>query len=276
MIAATLALCALIGADEVRQDAGQQSRMIEMWKTKHSEFAPCYDAKSRQWFFSVEIDGATTMYHAVDTESLPTQVSVQTASNTYGLGFLTVSAGGDAYAVAYAMGTRQSHATIVNVSISEKQIIVTENVLPALDEVFSTSPSISPDGTTMVFVSDRPGGLGGTDLWYMEKQLDGSWGAPQHCGEALNSPRDEMTPHFVSSDTLLLSSNGFGGQGGMDVFQSVYKDGRWQDPIPVDAVNTSNDETDAVIAPSGECVFARNSVASPSMFHLYRIALTDQ
>lgn len=276
MLLAVMTMLVLVSADTTSQESGPQARIIGAWKTIHSEFAPCYDAINSQWIFSIDVNGETSMFRAADFGSAPEPLAVTASSHSYGLGYLTVSANGEAYAVTYIMGKRQTYTTIVRVTTEKKQITVGETIASAYAEAFTTSPTISPDGSTIILVSDRPGGVGGTDLWYIEKQPDGSWGTPQHCGEALNSPHDEVTPHFVSSDTLLFSSNGFGGLGGMDVFQSVFKDGKWQDPIPLDAVNTSNDETDAIITPEGECMFARNDVTKPKAFHLYRVALTSQ
>lgn len=78
-------------------------------------------------------------------------------------------------------------------------------------------PYITPDGSRIYFVSDRPGGKGGTDIWYCDMAGD-DWGEPKNLGSKINTPGNEMYP-FVSGDsTLYFSSNGHAGLGGYDLF----------------------------------------------------------
>ncbi|MFT3884135.1 MAG: OmpA family protein [Flavobacteriales bacterium] len=80
-------------------------------------------------------------------------------------------------------------------------------------------PSVAPGGRRLYFVSDRPGGLGGTDIWYCEA-LGRQWGAPVNLGAPVNTAGNEMYP-FISSDSVLyFTSNGHPGLGGYDLFSS--------------------------------------------------------
>lgn len=99
-------------------------------------------------------------------------------------------------------------------------------------EAFTTTqPSIGWDeeigGETLYFVSDRPGGEGGLDIWKSEI-IDGRHQAPVNLGRPINTPYDEATPFFHPfSQRLFFSSDGHPGYGGYDVF-SVRKDQeRW-------------------------------------------------
>jgi outer membrane protein OmpA-like peptidoglycan-associated protein len=78
-------------------------------------------------------------------------------------------------------------------------------------------PSISPDGRKLFFVSDRPGGQGGTDIWYCDN-LGGQWGAPVNLGPLVNSAGNEMFPYLHRDSTLYFTSNGHPGLGGSDIF----------------------------------------------------------
>lgn len=88
----------------------------------------------------------------------------------------------------------------------------------------------SADGNILYFVSDMPGGQGGTDIWYSERQADGSWGAPVNAGETVNSAGDELFPNIGPEGTLYYSSDGFAGMGGLDVFETTGSRAQWTSP----------------------------------------------
>ncbi|MEX1132713.1 MAG: carboxypeptidase regulatory-like domain-containing protein [Flavobacteriales bacterium] len=88
------------------------------------------------------------------------------------------------------------------------------------DAEFSNGhPAVSPGGERLFFVSDRPGGFGGTDIWFCEK-LGETWGAPQNVGPKVNTSGNEMYPFLRADSTLFFSSNGHAGLGGMDLFST--------------------------------------------------------
>lgn len=87
--------------------------------------------------------------------------------------------------------------------------------------------SLSPDEKTLYFVSDMPGGRGGTDIWYSEKQSDGTWGTPVNAGETINTDKDELFPNLALDGTLYFSSNGLAGMGGLDIFSSKGGKSSW-------------------------------------------------
>ena len=83
---------------------------------------------------------------------------------------------------------------------------------------FSTGhPALSYDGKTMYFVSDKPGGSGGTDI-YVTKLNNGSWSAPENLGSAINTSENELFPYVDSLGNLYFSSFGHKTMGGLDVF----------------------------------------------------------
>lgn len=103
--------------------------------------------------------------------------------------------------------------------------------------------TVTADGQTLYFASDMPGGLGGTDIWYCERGNDGSWGAPQHAGPAINSPQDELFPNIAADGTLHYSSDGFAGMGGLDIFRSTGGRSSWSVPENLKfPVNSAGDD----------------------------------
>ena len=93
--------------------------------------------------------------------------------------------------------------------------------LPFNSKEFSTSnPSLSRDGKTLYFSSDRPGSIGGVDIWKVAVNADGTYGEPQNLGKKVNTEGNESFP-FIGDDnkTLYFASSGRPGLGGLDVFQ---------------------------------------------------------
>lgn len=109
---------------------------------------------------------------------------------------------------------------------------------------WETHCTVSPDGETMYFVSDRKGGFGSRDIYYCKKQADGTWGDPKNVGANINSALDEESP-FVSIDnsTLYFSSNGNRSMGGFDIFMSKWENGAWGPAINLGyPINSSCDD----------------------------------
>lgn len=89
------------------------------------------------------------------------------------------------------------------------------------DKTFSNSnPSLSRDGKTLYFSSNRPGSIGGTDIWKVAINADGTYGEPQNLGAKVNTEGNESFP-FIADDnkTLFFASSGKQGFGGLDVYQ---------------------------------------------------------
>jgi len=80
--------------------------------------------------------------------------------------------------------------------------------------------TLSSDENVLYYASDMPGGQGGVDIWYSERNSDGSWGSPQNAGSVINGVGDELFPS-VFADTLYFSSDSFAGMGGLDIFKAV-------------------------------------------------------
>lgn len=102
-----------------------------------------------------------------------------------------------------------------------------EQELPFNGKDFNTChPSISPDGDRIYFASDRPGGFGGLDIYYVEKQGD-DFGDPVNLGSGINTDKDEIFPFIHSDGTLFFSSDGWEGSGGLDLYYTKQVDGAW-------------------------------------------------
>lgn len=86
------------------------------------------------------------------------------------------------------------------------------------DEYTVGHPTITEDGLTMYFISDMPGGYGGTDI-YVSRYTGEEWGEPQNLGSEVNTEAKEMFPFLHNEDILYFASNGHGGLGGLDILK---------------------------------------------------------
>ena len=140
-------------------------------------------------------------------------------------------------------------------------------------------PAFSADGRFVYFCSDRPGGLGGDDLYRVPVTLTG-FGEPEHLGPEINSKGNEWAPMLSGDGKLLLfSSNGRGGAGRFDLFGARrLANGSFAmaTPLPGD-INTAADEFDATFLADGTTVvFARAANLETDRIVLAAASLHDE
>jgi outer membrane protein OmpA-like peptidoglycan-associated protein len=125
-------------------------------------------------------------------------------------------------------------------------------ISPTINSKFlESTASITPDGKSIYFASNRSGGKGGMDIWKTELKADGSWSTPVNLGPEINTKDNEDAP-FIHPDqkTLFFTSDGHRTMGGRDIFQSKFVNGKWTKPenmgYPVNT--TANDNYFTLIA----------------------------
>ncbi len=234
----------------------QQPVPLEACNTTAAEYAPVWDPITSMLCFTSEQSGVAAIY-LFDFDSLRIAPAAGTFnSSSEQRAFVTFTSRGEGYGVAYKQHVDQTYASIVTVARKGATLNIGTECSPLNGAFFVSHPAVSPDGLRMVMVSNKPGGTGGLDLWTTELGDDLRWSAPQPLRKTVNTTADEITPRFISADTLIFASNGHGGQGGFDVFYTVYRNGNWQEPVPMDWINTEFDESDCAVLPNGWVVFA--------------------
>jgi len=119
--------------------------------------------------------------------------------------------------------------------------------------------ALSNDGTTLYFATDMPGGQGGTDIWFSQRQANGSWGIPQNCGAVINTPDDEAFPTIAPDGNLYFSSKGLIGMGGLDIFKATGSGAAWNIPENLHyPLNTGGDDFYLISGQNGEGFLASN------------------
>lgn len=115
----------------------------------------------------------------------------------------------------------------------------------------ATQPTVGRESKknreVLYFVSDRPKGKGGLDIWFTEynKKKD-SWSLPRNAGSKVNTAGTDCTPHYeLSTHTIYFSSDGHPGLGGLDVFKAVGEKSKWEDPVNLKKdINSPADDLD--------------------------------
>ncbi len=117
---------------------------------------------------------------------------------------------------------------------------------------WDSQPSLSADGRTLYFSSNRPGGYGKRDIWVSRYDKD-KWSVPVNLGESINGSDDEITPTIHANGQLLFfSSKSHLGLGGYDLFYSTKQNKIWEPAVNLSyPINTHNDEISIYVTPNG-------------------------
>ncbi len=119
------------------------------------------------------------------------------------------------------------------------------------DDYSNFHPSISTDGQRLYFSSDMPGGMGGTDIWMVEKRGI-TWSKPINLGPEVNTPKNEVYPFIHNSGNLFFSSNGFNGAGGLDIYMVNFDVGPSGTVVNLgEPFNTEADDLGLILNPEG-------------------------
>lgn len=129
---------------------------------------------------------------------------------------------------------------------------------------WESQPTLSADGKTLYFSSDKKGGIGDKDIWKSELQADGVWGKAINLGSAINTKGEEKSPFIhTDSQTLYYSSNGLFGLGGYDIFYSKMNlDKTWTTPKNIGyPINTEGDDVGFIVSTNGsKAYFSSNRI----------------
>ena len=143
---------------------------------------------------------------------------------------------------------------------------------------WESQPTVSSDGKTILFSSDRSGGYGKMDLYEISKVND-TWTSPKNLGSTINSNENEKSPYLhTDGKTLFFASTNFPSLGGFDIFYSR-KDslGNWQKPINIGyPINTVADEISLFVSTDGnQAYFASNNLNGIGGWDIYSFGLYE-
>ena len=184
-----------------------------------------YDETTHEWSQSIAVEGE------LNTETYDAVLSIFPSGNGMFVYKNTVSSTGDIYFSEYRPGTKEWSA-------AQKM------PRPINTSYFEGSISMTADGSTVYFVSERPEGEGQGDIYVSTKKGE-SWTSPKNLGAVVNTDLDEK---FVfihpNGKTLFFASNGHQTMGSYDIFKTEFVNGEWSVPINLGyPINTVNEES---------------------------------
>lgn len=167
---------------------------------------------------------------------------------------------------------------------------------PINTEYVDEGGNLTIDGQTLVFTSDRPGGIGefkpygstfhgganGNQDIYVSFRTEDGWSEPLNLGESVNTPYSERSPYLhPDGRTLYFSSEGHPGIGDLDVFKTVrLGDGwtEWSEPVNLGKeINTPDDDWGYKVSVGGDSVlFARRDSGVFQDWDLYSMRLPER
>lgn len=144
---------------------------------------------------------------------------------------------------------------------------------------YEDGASLSPDGNTLYFTSERPGGYGRADIYKADRISKTDWSEAENLGPMVNSGYDEGAP-FMSPDgrTLFFSSDGHNSMGGYDIFKTSMNDsGKWTAPVNLGyPINTVDDEKGFTISADARTGYvASNRKGGEGKRDIYIVDLTN-
>ena len=210
-----------------RRNDTKGGRMDEQGDYKYFEdiYFSEYDEATKEWSQSTAVEGD------LNTETYDAVLSIFPSGNGMFVYKNTVSSTGDIYFSEYRPSTKEWSA-------AEKM------PRPINTSYFEGSISMTADGNTVYFVSERPEGEGQGDIYVSSKKGE-NWSSPKNLGVVVNTDLDEK---FVfihpNGKTLFFASNGHQTLGSYDIFKTEYVNGEWSVPINLGyPINTVNEES---------------------------------
>lgn len=145
-----------------------------------------------------------------------------------------------------------------------------------------SDPFVSPDGQWLYFVSDMPGGQGGTDIWRIN--LKDKHGTLENLGPQINTKGNERFPNMRTDSLLYFASNGHPGMGGLDLFVATLQPREKDDKFSMDRwvienlgvpMNSSADDFGITFGKGESGFFSSNRGDARGYDHIYSFIKPD-
>ncbi len=137
-------------------------------------------------------------------------------------------------------------------------------------------PSVSLDGNTLYFISDKPEGFGGTDI-YKCTWAGTDWSEPINLGHKVNTESNERTPFISEEGILYFASEGHFGLGGLDSYMAEISNGSFLSPKNMGSpINSASDDFGLILNPKKVGYFASDRVGGKGDDDIYGVHVNEQ
>ena len=157
-------------------------------------------------------------------------------------------------------------------SVFKKDKWVNKGLLPIGDRhTDAAHPALSANGKRLYFTSNRAGGYGGSDIWYIEKKQNGKWDyTPINAGAVVNTAGNEAFPYVVGN-TLIFASDGGVGFGGYDLYSAII-DGKSISGVQnlYRPINSSFDDINIIVSEKNDEAFLISNRKTDTKDDIYR------
>lgn len=199
------------------------------------------------------------IYISYNNSGAWTEPKVVPLAHDYNVGTAGMSADGQKMLI--FMGGSMDPGGLFQITKSGESWSKPSLITPGINtpKYLESTASITPDGKTVYFASDRIGGMGGLDIYKTTMQANGTWSAPVNLGAPVNTKSNEDAP-FIHPDqkTLFFTSDGHNSMGGRDIFMTKMVGNQWSSPenmgYPVNT--TSNDNYFTLLADGRRAYFS--------------------
>lgn len=146
-------------------------------------------------------------------------------------------------------------------------------------EIRVISLTVAPDSVTYFYVSNAPGGYGGTDIYKVVRYGPNLWSRPQNLGPTINTAEDEDCP-FIHYDgkTMFFSSKGHDSYGSFDIFKTELDDsGNWTKPVNMGyPLSSTNDDRAFMLMPDGKTgYYSSRTIEGTTLHDIYKVELSQ-
>ena len=253
----------------------ENSRFAIEYKTKDFQFnprplPPIINQFKQQYFPVLTADQSTIIFITRESDedivvsnkqengSWETPVSISKNINSeFNEGTCSISADGRMLVFTSCMGRKGYGSCDLYVSYKNgNEWSIPKNMGDKINSsAWDSQPSLSADGRTLYFVSNRRGGYGKRDIYVARKDSNGKWSVPKNIGSQINTSHDDISPFIhPNGQRLYFSTNGRVGFGSFDVFFTEKGiDENWSKPTNFGyPINTHNDEVSMYISSDGK------------------------
>ncbi len=251
--------------------------------TEEAEYLPCFTADGQFMLYTSRHVGQEDFFKSqkINGEWIKGVNMGEPINTMDNEGAQTISADGTflVYTVCNRNGDFGSCDLYFSEMINDKWTTPYNIDAPINTRGWESQPSLSADGRTLYYTSNRAGGKGKKDIWVTYRLKNGKWMKPRNLGEEINTNGNEESP-FIHADgqTLYFRSDMHAGMGGTDLFMSTRQaDGSWSKPKNLGyPINTKADEGSLVVSLDGKTgYFASDRADSKGATDIYSFNMPE-